>query len=39
MATAAEEGFEDIVQVIKHINEEENIHVGMLQDVMTTISE
>lgn len=39
MATAAEEGFEDIVQVIKHINEEENIHVGMLQHVMTTISE
>ena len=39
MATAAEEGFEDIVQVIKHINEEENIHVGMLQHVMTTISD
>ena len=27
--------FEDI----KHINEEENIHVGMLQHAMSTISE
>lgn len=39
IAQCVEEGYEDIANVIKHINEEENIHVGMLQHVMTTISE
>lgn len=39
VATCIAEGFEDIANVIKHINEEENIHVGMLQHAMTTLSE
>lgn len=39
VATCISEGFEDIANVIKHINEEENIHVGMLQHAMTTLSE
>ena len=39
IATCMAEGFEDIANIIKHINEEENIHVGMLQHAMTTISE
>ena len=30
VAACKDEGFEDIANVIKHINEEENIHVGML---------
>ena len=34
-----DEGFHDIANVIKHINEEENIHVGMLQYAMQTISD
>lgn len=39
IAACVEEGYENIANVIKHINEEENIHVGMLQHAMTTISE
>ena len=39
IAVCNEEGFEDIANIIKHINEEENIHVGMLQHAMTTISD
>ena len=39
IAACNQEGFTDIANVIKHINEEENIHVGMLQHAMTTISE
>ena len=39
VATCISEGFEDIANVIKHINEEENIHVGMLQHAISTISE
>ena len=39
IAACVEEGFEDISNVIKHIAEEENIHVGMLQHAMATISE
>lgn len=39
IAACNQEGFIDIANVIKHINEEENIHVGMLQHAMTTISE
>lgn len=39
IAACIDEGYEDIANVIKHINEEENIHVGMLQHAMTTISE
>ena len=39
IAACIDEGYEDIAKVIKHINEEENIHVGMLQHAMTTISE
>ena len=39
IATCIEEGFEDVVNVLRHINEEENIHVGMLQHAMMTISE
>ena len=39
VAACNAEGFTDIANVIKHINEEENIHVGMLQHAMSTISE
>ena len=39
IASCIEEGYQDIANVIKHINEEENIHVGMLQHAMSTISE
>lgn len=39
IAACNQEGFTDIANVIKHINEEENIHVGMLQYAMSTISE
>lgn len=39
VAACNAEGFVDIANVIKHINEEENIHVGMLQHAMSTISE
>ena len=39
IAACNQEGFTDIANVIKHINEEENIHVGMLQYAMTTLSE
>lgn len=39
VAACNAEGFEDIANVIKHINEEEHIHVGMLQHAMTTLSE
>lgn len=38
IASCIEEGYQDIANVIKHINEEENIHVGMLQHAMSTIS-
>ena len=35
IATAAEEtGFENTVRILKHINEEEQIHVGMLQQLL-----
>ena len=37
IATANNEGFEDVVKVMKHINEEESIHVGMLQQLLTTL--
>ena len=39
IASCIEEGYQDIANVVKHINEEENIHVGMLQHAMSTISE
>ena len=39
VAACNDEGFPEIANVIKHINEEENIHVGMLQYAMQTISE
>ena len=39
IATATDEGFNEVVEIVKHINEEENIHVGMLQHVMSLISE
>ena len=39
IAACNQEGFTDIANIIKHINEEENIHVGMLQYAMSTISE
>ena len=39
IAACIESGFEDIANVVKHINEEENIHVGMLQYAMGTLSE
>ena len=39
IAACNQEGFTDIANIIKHINEEENIHVGMLQHAMSTISE
>ena len=39
IAACNDEGFHDIANVIKHINEEENIHVGMLQYAMQTISD
>lgn len=39
VAACNQEGFTDIANIIKHINEEENIHVGMLQHAMSTISE
>lgn len=39
IAACNDEGFSEIANVIKHINEEENIHVGMLQYAMGTISE
>ena len=39
IAACMEEGFEEIANVVKHINEEENIHVGMLQYAMQTISQ
>lgn len=39
IASCNAEGFDDIANIVKHINEEENIHVGMLQHAMTTISE
>lgn len=39
IAACNQEGFTNIVNVIKHINEEENIHVGMLQYAISTISE
>ena len=39
IATCNDEGFEAIANVLKHIAEEENIHVGMLQHAMTTISD
>lgn len=36
IATAADEtGFEDVVRILKHINEEEQIHVGMIQQLLT----
>lgn len=35
IATASsEEGFDDVVRIMKHINEEEQIHVGMLQQLL-----
>lgn len=39
IATCEEEGFSEIANVIRHISEEENIHVGMLQHAMATISD
>lgn len=39
IASCNNEGFTAIADVIKHINEEENIHVGMLQYAMQSISE
>ena len=39
LAACNEEGFVEIANVVKHITEEENIHVGMLQYAMSTISE
>lgn len=39
IANANEQGFSDIASVINHINEEENIHVGMLQHAITQLSE
>lgn len=39
VAACNQEGFADIANVIKHINEEENIHVGMLQYAIATISD
>ena len=32
------DGAEDMIRVLKHINEEELIHVGMLQQLMTKLS-
>ena len=37
IATANNEGFEDVVRIIKHINEEESIHVGMLQQLLNHV--
>ena len=39
IAACIEEGYQDIANIVKHISEEENIHVGMLQHAMATISE
>ena len=39
IAACNDEGFTAIADVVKHINEEENIHVGMLQYAMQSISE
>lgn len=39
IATCNSEGFEPIANVLKHIAEEENIHVGMLQHAISTISD
>ena len=39
IATCNSEGFPEIANVLKHINEEEHIHIGMLQYAMQTISE
>ena len=39
IATCIDENYHDIANVIKHIAEEENIHVGMIQHAMSTISE
>lgn len=39
IAACNDEGFNAIADVIKHINEEENIHVGMLQYAISTISD
>lgn len=39
LAACNDYGFEEIANVIRHINEEENIHVGMLQYAMSTISD
>lgn len=36
IATASDEGeFEDVIRILNHINEEEQIHVGMLQQLLT----
>lgn len=36
IATASDEGdFEDVIRIMKHINEEEQIHVGMIQQLLT----
>lgn len=36
--TARAEGYEDIAKVIDDINQEENVHVGQLQEALKTIS-
>ena len=38
IATAEQEGHEDIVAVVRDINTEENIHVGQLQELLKKIS-
>lgn len=38
IATAEQEGHEDIVAVVRDINAEENIHVGQLQELLKKIS-
>lgn len=38
IATAEQEGHEDIVAIVRDINTEENIHVGQLQELLKKIS-
>ena len=38
IATAEQEGHEDIVAIVRDINAEENIHVGQLQELLKKIS-
>ena len=39
IATCEEYGFDAIAEILKHVNAEENIHVGMFQHAVQTLSE